>query len=139
MVNGSLFRSSQRWPPRASLPPCPRFSFLVTSDVDRLLALYVGVFGAEQISRMPEQGEVFYVGLRIGDSEFGLVSEAGVQTGGPVRVGLTIEVPDIGVAMARVEASGGIVLGPPNDMPWGQRVAHAQDPDGTTVNLAQNL
>ena len=27
------------------------------------------------------------------------------------------------------------MLGPPNDMPWGQRVAHIQDPDGNTVNL----
>jgi uncharacterized glyoxalase superfamily protein PhnB len=31
------------------------------------------------------------------------------------------------------------VQGPPNDMAWGQRVAHVQDPDGTTVNLTQDL
>jgi len=31
------------------------------------------------------------------------------------------------------------VLGPPNDMPWGQRVAHILDPDGNTVNLTEPL
>ncbi len=38
-----------------------------------------------------------------------------------------------------VEAAVGKVLGPANDMPWGQRVAHTQDPDGTMLNLTQNL
>jgi predicted enzyme related to lactoylglutathione lyase len=31
------------------------------------------------------------------------------------------------------------VLGPPNDMPWGQRVAHVHDPDGNMVNLVQQV
>jgi len=26
-----------------------------------------------------------------------------------------------------------------NDMPWGQRVAHIQDPDGNTVNLTEPI
>jgi predicted enzyme related to lactoylglutathione lyase len=34
---------------------------------------------------------------------------------------------------------GGRVRGLPNDMPWGQRVAHAQDPDGNSVNLVQPI
>ncbi len=37
----------------------------------------------------------------------------------------------------RVEGLGGRVLGPPRDMPWGQRVAHLQDPDGNAVNLTE--
>ena len=36
-----------------------------------------------------------------------------------------------------MEPAGGLVLGPPNDMPWGQRVAHIHDPDGNTINLTQ--
>jgi predicted enzyme related to lactoylglutathione lyase len=31
------------------------------------------------------------------------------------------------------------VLGPLNDMPWGQRVAHIQDPDGNTINLTEPI
>jgi predicted enzyme related to lactoylglutathione lyase len=38
-----------------------------------------------------------------------------------------------------VAALGGRVLGEANDMPWGQRVAHIQDPDGNTVNLTQPI
>ena len=41
--------------------------------------------------------------------------------------------------LEHVEALGGRVLGPPNDMPWGQRVAHIQDPDGNTVNLTEPI
>ncbi|EFE84545.1 LOW QUALITY PROTEIN: glyoxalase, partial [Streptomyces albidoflavus] len=33
----------------------------------------------------------------------------------------------------------GSVSGAPNDMPWGQRVAHIQDPDGTPVNPTQPI
>ncbi len=36
-------------------------------------------------------------------------------------------------------ALGGRVLGPPNEMPWGQRVAHVLDPDGNTVNLTEPI
>jgi predicted enzyme related to lactoylglutathione lyase len=39
----------------------------------------------------------------------------------------------------RVEDLGGRVLGPPNDMPWGQRVAHIEDPDRNAVNLTRAL
>lgn len=35
--------------------------------------------------------------------------------------------------------AGRSVRGGPNDMPWGQRVAHIQDPDGNPVNLTQPI
>ncbi|GAB2577023.1 hypothetical protein Aab01nite_12190 [Paractinoplanes abujensis] len=41
--------------------------------------------------------------------------------------------------LPRVEASGGRVLGPTGDMPWGQWVAHVHDPDGNLVNLTATL
>ncbi|GLY14614.1 extradiol dioxygenase [Kineosporia sp. NBRC 101677] len=112
---------------------------LMTADVARLTAFYTQVFGATETSREPAEGDVFYVGLKIGDSEFGIVSEPQMPAGEPGRVLLAIEVADADVTAVKVEAAGGKVLGPANDMPWGQRVAHAQDPDGTTLNLTQNL
>ncbi len=48
---------------------------------------------------------------------------------------LSLEVPDVDAALARVEPLGGQAPAPANDMPWGQRVAHVQDPDGNAVNL----
>ncbi|MCU1604817.1 MAG: extradiol dioxygenase [Modestobacter sp.] len=80
-----------------------------------------------------------YGGLRLGNSDLGLVADASVGSRTPSRVLLSIAVPDVDALLERVTALGGHVQGPPNDMPWGQRVAHVQDPEGTTVNLTQEL
>jgi predicted enzyme related to lactoylglutathione lyase len=114
-------------------------AIVVTADLDRLVAFYAGVFGAEEVERVPAEGQSFYVGLRIGDSDLGLVADASVQTGSPQRMLLSIAVPEVDALLERVTALGGRVDGLPNDMPWGQRVAHVHDPDGTTVNLTQDL
>ncbi len=107
---------------------------LITRDVDRLLRFYVGVAGAELTDRQPPEGPVFYQGLRIGDSDLGIVAadDAPSDAG---RVLLGIEVADVDAVLPRVEELGGAVQGPPNDMPWGQRVAHVRDPDGNALNL----
>lgn len=87
---------------------------------------------------MPEEGgPLFYVGLKVGDAELGLVADAEVKTGERQRILLSVDVADVDRLLERVEAVGGRVLGPPNDMPWGQRVAHIEDPDGNAVNLTQ--
>jgi predicted enzyme related to lactoylglutathione lyase len=114
-------------------------AIVVTADLDRLLAFYAGVFGAEEVERVPAEGPPFYLGLRIGDSDLGLVADASVETGTPQRLLLSIAVPDVDALLGRVTELGGRVDGPPNDMPWGQRVAHVHDPDGTTVNLTHDL
>lgn len=109
---------------------------LCTPDLARLRAFYAGVFGATEVFRTPPEGQVFYLGLRIGDSDLGLVSE---QAGDPSRrYALSIEVGSVDEMLPLVERHGGTVK-PPNDMPWGQRVAHAEDPDGNLVNLTQAI
>jgi predicted enzyme related to lactoylglutathione lyase len=112
---------------------------LVTRDVDRLHAFYATLFEATQTVRVPEGGPVFYLGLRIGDSDLGLSADAEVDVGRPVRVLLSIDVGDVDALLPRVAALGGSAPGPANDMPWGQRVAHISDPDGNVVNLTQSL
>jgi predicted enzyme related to lactoylglutathione lyase len=69
----------------------------------------------------------------------GLSADAEVEVGKPVRVLLSIDVADVDALLPRVQALGGSAPGPANDMPWGQRVAHITDPDGTVVNLTQQL
>ncbi|MFE1172554.1 VOC family protein [Streptomyces sp. NPDC058773] len=105
--------------------------------MERLQAFYAGLVGAEECTRVPEEGPVFFVGLRIGGSELGIVADRSVETGAPVRILLSIAVKDVDALLDRVEPLGGKVLGPANDMPWGQRVAHIQDPDGNAVNLTR--
>ncbi len=114
---------------------------LLTPDLDRLLGFYTSLFAAVETMRVPEHGPAFYVGLRLGNSELGLVADAdaGVDTGAPQRMLLSVNVESVDSLLEQVEAAGGTVLGPPNDMPWGQRVAHVHDPDGNTVNLTQPI
>ncbi|WP_330300730.1 VOC family protein [Streptomyces sp. NBC_00503] len=112
---------------------------IITADQDVLLGFYTKLFGAEEIFRVPEEGPAFYVGLRIGDSDLGVVAKTDPGSGAAPRVLLSIGVDDVEETLARVEALGGSVRSGPNDMPWGQRVAHIQDPDGNPVNLTQPI
>ncbi len=108
---------------------------IVTHDLERLAHFYTGVAGATETSRTPDEGPTFYLVLRVGDSELGIVSDGSVEGAPAGRVLLSIEVPDVDAALSRVEAHGGQAPAPANDMPWGQRVAHVRDPDGNAVNL----
>ena len=109
---------------------------VVTRDVDRLQRFYAGLFGGTEVMRYPAEGKVFFVGLRVGDSVLGVVDEADAAPADtPQRIALSFEVDDVDALLGRVGELGGTVDGPPNDMPWGQRVAHVHDPDGNQVNL----
>ncbi|MFJ6852926.1 VOC family protein [Streptomyces sp. NPDC091271] len=112
---------------------------IITASQDVLLGFYTELFGAEEIFREPAKGPAFYLGLRIGDTDLGLVAKANPGTGGTPRILLSIGVDDVDETLGRVTALGGSVSGGPNDMPWGQRVAHIEDPDGNPVNLTQPI
>jgi predicted enzyme related to lactoylglutathione lyase len=112
---------------------------ILTADQDVLLAFYTELFGAETIFRVPEEGPAFYLGLRIGDTDLGLVAREDPGTGAAPRILLSIGVDDVDETLGRVAALGGSVRSGPNDMPWGERVAHIQDPDGNPVNLTQPI
>ncbi|GIG88628.1 VOC family protein [Plantactinospora endophytica] len=112
---------------------------VITPDVSRLLVFYQQLLGAVQVRQFPADGPVFFVELRLGDSTLGLVSEADADLSASPRILLSVAVPDVDALLDRVAPLGGQVLGPPNDMPWGQRVVHLRDPDGNPVNLTQNL
>nr|BFD87073.1 VOC family protein [Streptomyces sp. Xyl84] len=112
---------------------------IITAHQDVLLGFYTKLFGAEEIFRVPAEGPAFYLGLRIGDTDPGLVAKTDPGTGAAPRILLSIGVDDVDETLGRVEALGGSVRSGPHDMPWGQRVAHIQDPDGNPVNLTQPL
>ena len=118
--------------------PSSVLPMLVSRDLPRLAAFYRDLCGAVETERVPPEGPTFYLGLRIGDSDLGLVSDDDAPEG-PQRMLLSVEVPDVDALLPRVPELGGTAPGPSNDMPWRQRVAHVQDPDGNTVNLTQQL
>ncbi|MGQ4489289.1 VOC family protein [Streptomyces sp. 372A] len=112
---------------------------ILTARQDVLAGFYTKLFGAEEIFRVPADGPVFYLGLRIGDTDLGLVAKKEAGDGAAPRMLLSIGVDDVDATLGRVEALGGSVSRAPNDMPWGQRVAHILDPDGNPVNLTQPI
>ena len=108
---------------------------VVTHDLERLARSHTGVSGAAETSRVPGEGPTSYLGLQLGDSEVGVVADGSVESAAPGRWLLSIEVADVDAAPARVESLGGRAPAPAADVPWGQRVAHVQDPDGNAVDL----
>ena len=114
-------------------------AMLITPDLDRLLTFYGRLLGAREVERMPADGPAFYVGLRLGDSDLGLVADGSADLSAPQRTILSVEVPDVDGLLDQVTELGGTVLSPPSDMPWGQRVVHLRDPDGNAVNLTQEI
>jgi predicted enzyme related to lactoylglutathione lyase len=112
---------------------------ILTADQDVLIGFYTELFGAEEIFRTPTKGPAFYIGLRIGDSDLGLVARTDLGDREAPRILLSIGVEDVDETLSRVEALGGTVSSGANDMPWGQRVAHVLDPDGNPVNLSQPI
>ncbi|GAA0828307.1 VOC family protein [Streptosporangium amethystogenes subsp. fukuiense] len=112
---------------------------ITTSDLARMRTFYERLLGAVETSRFPDDGPTFFVNLKLGDSEVGLVNEAATDLSAPQRILLSVRVDDVDGLLEQVGAAGGRVLGPSNDMPWGERVAHIHDPDGNMVNLTQQL
>ncbi|PJI91111.1 VOC family protein [Luteimicrobium subarcticum] len=110
---------------------------VLSPDPAVLLDFYTQLVGAVPTFRRPARGRAFYLGLRLGDTDLGLVHRPDLDVGTAPRVVLSIEVDDVDGTVARVEALGGTVSRGGQDMPWGQRVAHVLDPDGNPVNLTQ--
>jgi predicted enzyme related to lactoylglutathione lyase len=133
MISGWAARSTSDDPVQRRPPVI--HPIVSTPDLPRLRAFYRAVLGAEQALRVPEEGPEFYIELRIGGAALGIVQQDDTEIGAPVRVILSADVADVDALLPAVEAAGGTVPGRPNDMPWGQRVAHVLDPDGNMLNL----
>jgi predicted enzyme related to lactoylglutathione lyase len=112
---------------------------ILTGQPQRVIRFYTVLFAATETYRFPDGDAPFYVRLAVGGSELGVVSDGKDAPDSEPRLLLSVAVDDVEAVLARVEQAGGAVLGPPNDMPWGQRVAHVKDPDGNLVNLTQDL
>ena len=109
---------------------------LSAEDFAATVSFYVALGGVEAY-RFPDVDPVF-VTLRFGDSELGI----GAMRGAPIhgrpqrpatghRIELCLYVDDVDATAARAPA----VVTPPQDTPWGERVAYIEDPDGNLVML----
>lgn len=54
-------------------------SVILTPDLDRLSTFYRELFSATETTRVPQDGPIFCLGLKVGDSDLGLVSDEGAE------------------------------------------------------------
>ena len=80
---------------------------IVTPELERLVGFYTDLFDAKEIFRVPETGPTFFVGLQIGESELGLVSDSAAQLDAPQRILLSAQVEDVDQLLPRVTQLGG--------------------------------
>lgn len=107
---------------------------LVTPDPDAALAFYGRRFGYVREGGMPmgELGEYAFLAHH-GEVVGAMMSHSGES--GPPGWGFYFRVPDIHEAKARVEAGGGSVVFGPQEVPGGEQVLNAVDPEGVPFGL----
>ncbi len=97
-------------------------------DLDAAKAVYTALLGTE-----PHTDQPYYVGYNVGGVEIGLNPQGHQQ-------GLTAPVPNIRVAdldaaLTEVQEAGATLVGEPQDVGGGSRVATVTDADGNTLGL----
>jgi predicted enzyme related to lactoylglutathione lyase len=110
---------------------------LVTSDDTAALAFYEKQFDVAKIGVMPmgPMGDYTFIATTESKGDaIGAVMKA--QPGSRSGWGFYFNVPDIHAAKAAIEAGGGKVSHGPTEVPGGQLVLQAEDPEGVFFGLA---
>jgi lactoylglutathione lyase len=124
------------------------FPILYVADVERSARFYADGFGFELSFRWPKEGQVDYAYLRlpagvgIGLTTIAAAEQVQARPLARARMPsfeLCIEAADVDSACAHLVGLGAVILTTPKDMPWGERVAYVEDPDGHPVHILQRL
>ncbi|QSB12622.1 VOC family protein [Natronosporangium hydrolyticum] len=116
------------------------FPILTTRDLPRLAAFYQEVLEFAETYRFPAEGDPQYVGLELGaGGQLGVGADAAAPMGPEQRLDLCVYADDCDAAVARLRSHGATITGEPQDMPWGERAAHAEDPDGNRLVILSRL
>jgi lactoylglutathione lyase len=118
------------------------FPVLYAKDVERVAAFYASL-GFEERFRLPDEtGAAGFVSLKREMAGLGVTTEAsprmlaGVEPGPGPRHELFVYVEDLDATLAGLRGAGVTTLRDPADMPWGERLAFVEDPEGNVVTLA---
>ncbi|TDD52245.1 VOC family protein [Saccharopolyspora elongata] len=109
------------------------FPILSTPDLGRAMRFYCDVLGFESQYRFPTEGEPEFVTLRLESLKLGLGANPEVRPGR--HFALWLYTDDVDEAVGRLRAAGVPILREPQDMPWGERIATAADPDDNQIHL----
>lgn len=111
-------------------------------DLTATLSWYERVLSGTVAYQFPGDGDPEYVTLRIGAGQVALGNGTAPAMYGETPLPATghaddlcVYVPDLDAVVA--SASGAVVV-PPDDMPWGERVAYLRDPEGTMLLVIQD-
>ncbi|WP_294329067.1 VOC family protein [uncultured Sphingomonas sp.] len=107
---------------------------LYAPDADAALGFYHRKFGLTRMGGMPmgELGEYSFIG-HDGGEPMGAIMRC--PPGARPGWSFYFRVDDVDAAKDRVEGAGGTVLNGPMDVPGGERVLQAADPDGAMFGL----
>jgi catechol 2,3-dioxygenase-like lactoylglutathione lyase family enzyme len=118
------------------------FPIINCSDLAATREWYERVLSGTIAYQFPPDGDPQYLTLRIGAAQVGLGNGSAPAMYGTVplpatghAIDICVYVPDLD---AVITASGDSVVVPPDDTPWGERVAYVRDPEGTMLLVIQD-
>lgn len=106
---------------------------LTTPDQEKAHDFYTGLFGWQQDGAMPMGRGLGYCFLFQGDTRIGATAPRAEE--GPAFWRFFFRVPSIPAAIAAIEAHGGTVTSGPHEVPGGDTVIMAKDPQGAEFAL----
>jgi predicted enzyme related to lactoylglutathione lyase len=102
-------------------------------DLERAASFY-GALGIE-FSRERHRSGPEHLACQLGAVVLEIYPRDGTTEDSPARIGF--EVVSVADALAAVRSTGGVVIAPPKESPWGLRAVVA-DPDGHRVELLES-
>jgi predicted enzyme related to lactoylglutathione lyase len=109
---------------------------LMTTDAPAAMKFYEQVFGWHQSQAM-DMGPMgtYYIFNRPHGQIGGMMNKPPEMANVPPNWQIYFRVPDVDAAVERVKANGGQIINGPMDVPDGDRIANAIDPQGAAFGL----
>ena len=135
---------------KSQVPPIPEgqtcIPYLIARRAAEAIDFYERAFGAREASRiaMPD-GRLGHAELSIGRARFYLADEypelgaVSPETLGGTSASVVVYVEDVDALVAQAAAAGATVERPPQDLPFGDRMAWLRDPYGHRWALASRI
>ena len=114
--------------------PDEAFPIISVHDLAAARDFYAAL-GFAQTFQFPAEGEPGFVTMARGSSTIGI----GAGGDEADRFGYWVYVDDVDTTLERLRAAGAVVVAPPEDQPWGERLARTRDPAGNLVYLGAPL
>jgi predicted enzyme related to lactoylglutathione lyase len=109
---------------------------LMTTDAEAAMSFYTGIFGWQRgdVMDMGPMGK-YYIFNRPHGRIGGMMNKPPEMAQVPPNWAIYFRVPDLDAAVERIKASGGQILNGPMEVPDGDRIVNAMDPQGAAFSL----